>query len=69
MAWRPGLVVKAEDIQLRVVNSLPQPQAGTKILEGCYVDYFTRHNPPATLEWHVLHSRWVREVKKGNIFK
>ena len=29
--------------------------AGTKI----QVVYFTRHNPPATIEWHVLYSRWV----------
>ena len=28
------------------------------------VDFFTQHNPPATLEWCVMHSRWAREVKK-----
>ena len=39
--------------------------AGTKKLDGCYVDCFTGHNPPETLDCHVLHSRWVQEVKKG----
>ena len=34
-----------------------------RILDGCYVDCFTQHNPPATLK-RLNHSRWVREVKK-----
>ena len=34
------------------------------ILNECYVDSFTRHNPPATHEWRVIHSRWVWKFKK-----
>ena len=50
MARSHGLVVKATDSRTRV-----HAPEGTKILDGCYVDFFTRH---------VLHSQWVREVKK-----
>ena len=37
---------------------------GAGKLHGCYVDCFTQHNPPVTLELRVKQSRWVREVKK-----
>ena len=29
--------------------------------------YITRHSPPETLEGHVLHSRWVQEVRKKKL--
>ena len=39
------------------------PGAGYQMVN---VDCFTQHNPPATLETHVKHNKWVWEVKKIN---
>ena len=55
-----GLVVKADGSRSRGRGFEPRH----RILDGCWLlIVFTQHNPPATIEWRVMHSRFVLEVK------
>ena len=62
--WSNGLVIKADGSQSWGCEFEPRH----RILDGCYVDCFTRHNRPATLEWRVntqLMGSVVKNTKKN----